>query len=200
SNNQDIEPEMLDNQDIELEMLDNQDIGSEVLDSQDVEFETPNCQDENMELEVLAAYNSTDDLSDTDSIRIGGGERINTETQQVTKWTYLCHHAGKPAENSITTFNNEHVGHELSLLVSRFDLMLRKLPKNIVEEIRFLTVIAKANATIQYRIIKEKYNVRIHRPDLYTTIQMFQNDSAPGKDDAAMLLRRLNEKKIEDPR
>ncbi|CAG8749375.1 6264_t:CDS:2, partial [Cetraspora pellucida] len=59
----------------------------------------------------------------------------------------------------------------------RFDPSLQKLPENIIEEIRFLTVIAKADATMQYRIIREKY-----------------------KEDARMLLRRLHDRKIEDPR
>lgn len=89
----------------------------------------------------------------------------------------MCHYAGKPAKSSemscrveclwkvnfwfkngkncikITTFNNQHVGHELNPLASQFDPILRKLPKEIVEEIRFLTTVAKADATMQYRII-----------------------------------------------
>ncbi|CAG8697573.1 4835_t:CDS:2, partial [Cetraspora pellucida] len=66
----------------------------------------------------------------------------------------------------VTTFNNQHVGHELNLLARQFDPTLCKLSKEIVEEIRFLTT----------------------------------RDSEPGEDDAGMLLKRLNEKKIEDPR
>lgn len=136
---------------------------------------------------------------------------------------YVCHHAGKPQSDGVscrvgcpwkvniwakkdkgylevTTFNNEHVGHELNPLASHFDPTLRKLPKEIIKEIRFLTVVAKANATMQYRIIREKYHVRMYRPDLYNTIQKFRREITPGEDDAGMLLKRLNEKKAEDPR
>ncbi|CAG8737804.1 14280_t:CDS:1, partial [Cetraspora pellucida] len=82
----------------------------------------------------------------------------------------------------------------------RFDPSLRKLPENIIEEIRFLMVIAKADATMQYRIIREKYKVRIFRQDLYNAIDKFRRDLAPGEEDAGMLLRRLHDRKIEDPR
>ncbi|CAG8496180.1 27303_t:CDS:2, partial [Dentiscutata erythropus] len=111
---------------------------------------------------------------------IGGGGRINTATHQILKRSYLCRHAGKPPKNmqpngtscrvgcpwkvniwtkkdknclEVTTMNDQHVGHELQPLASRFDPTLRKLSKEIVEEIRFLTVVAKADATMQYRII-----------------------------------------------
>ena len=50
-------------------------------------------------------------------------------------------------------FNNQHVGHELHMSANQFDLTLRKLSEKIIEEIQFLTIVAKANATIQYRII-----------------------------------------------
>ncbi|CAB5381810.1 unnamed protein product [Rhizophagus irregularis] len=69
-----------------------------------------------------------------------------------------------------------------------------------MEEIRFLTVVAKADATIQYRIIREKFKIRIHRPDLYNAISKFRRESTPGEADAGILLKRLHEKKIEDPR
>jgi len=48
----------------------------------------------------------------------------------------------------VTTFNDQHVGHELYMLANQFDLTLRKLPEEIIEEIRFLTVIFKVNVTI----------------------------------------------------
>ncbi len=45
---------------------------------------------------------------------------------------------------------------------NRFDLTLQKLPKEIIKEIQFLTVVAKVNVTIQYRIIQKKYKIRIY--------------------------------------
>ncbi|CAG8746126.1 5794_t:CDS:2, partial [Cetraspora pellucida] len=186
-----------------------------------------------VELEVLAAYDSTDDLSDIDidnfgnieeisvdktfnnwnqvadfmrkyaiskghRIRIGSSRRINAITKETIKQTYVCQYAEKLAKSSMT-FNNQHIGHELNLLASQFDPTLCKLPKSIIEEICFLTTVAKADATMQYRIIQEKYNIRIYQPDLYKIIQMFRHNSDPDEDDAGMLLKRLNEKKIEDP-
>ncbi|RIB25197.1 hypothetical protein C2G38_2166556 [Gigaspora rosea] len=160
--------------------------------SQDIELEV--LDDQNIP-EVLAAYDSTDDLSDIDidnfndvkefsvgktfedweqvadfmkkyasikghGIRIGGGGRVNTQTKETIKWTYLCRHAGKPAKSSEASCR--HAGHELNPLARHFDPTLRKLPTKIVEEIRFLTTVAKANATMQYRIIREKYKIRIY--------------------------------------
>ncbi|CAG8692262.1 9767_t:CDS:2, partial [Cetraspora pellucida] len=220
------ELEMLDRQDVELEVLaayDNMNDLSDIdnLDDDEGLFVSKTFENWDQVANFMKKYAA----AKGHGIRISGGGRVNAENQKVVKWTYLCRHARKPAEKSsgvscrvgcpwrvnfwfkndkncleVTAFNNQHVGHELNPLASRFDPMLRKLPKDIVEEIRFLTVVAKANATMQYRIIQEKYKVRIYRPDLYNTIQMFRHDSVPGKDDAGMLLKRLNEKKIEDPR
>ncbi|CAG8727759.1 21899_t:CDS:2 [Cetraspora pellucida] len=203
------EPEVLDSQATELEMLDHQNVELEVLAAYDNmdDLSDINNLDDDEGLFVGKTFENWDQVANFmkkyaaakgHGIRIGGSGRVNAENQKVVKRTYLCYHAGKPAEK--LTFNNQHVGHELNPLASCFDPMLQKLPKDIVEEIHFLTVIAKANATMQYRIIQEKYKVRIYRPDLYNTIQMFWRDSVPGKDDAEMLLKRLNEKKIEDPR
>ncbi|CAG8768449.1 26572_t:CDS:2, partial [Dentiscutata erythropus] len=197
SNRQDMEPKILDNQNIEPEVLNNYDAELEILAAYD---STDDFSD--IDIDNIKGH----------GIRIGGGGRVNTKTKKIIKRSYLCRHAGKPAKSSevscrveclwkvnfwfknekncieVTTFNNEHVGHELNPLASYFDPTLRKLPKEIVEEIRFLTTIAKADATMQYRIIREKYNVRIYRPDLYKTIQMFRRDSEPGEDDAGMFL------------
>ncbi|CAG8709714.1 2965_t:CDS:2 [Gigaspora rosea] len=119
-------------------------------------------------------------------VRIGGGGRKNAETQQIMKRIYLCRHSGKPPENmkpggtscqvgcswkvniwfkkdknclEVTILNNQHVGYELNSSAKRFDLTLRKLPKEVIEEIHFLTVTAKADATMQYRIIWEKFKI-----------------------------------------
>jgi hypothetical protein len=164
-------------------------------------------------------------------VRIGGGSKINKETNEVIKRTYLCRHAGKakssrkPLHHSnasscrvgcpwkvniwvkkskncleVTTFNDQHVGHELHMSANRFDPTLRKLPNEIIEEIQFLTVVAKANATIQYRIIREKYKTKIYRRDLYNAISKFRRESTPGEEDTGLLLKRLHDKKTEDPR
>ncbi|CAG8619737.1 17321_t:CDS:2, partial [Gigaspora rosea] len=154
-----------------------------------------------IELEALIAYDSAGDFSKTDSsdddeniLELSVGKKDAT-TCQILKRTYLYRHAGNPSEKligtscrekncpEVTTFNNQHIGHELHPLANRFDPTLRKLSKKIVEEIRFLTVVAKADATMQYRIIQEKYKTRIHRPDLYNTISRFYHDSEPGKED-----------------
>ncbi|RIA95451.1 hypothetical protein C1645_816683 [Glomus cerebriforme] len=62
----------------------------------------------------------------------------------------------------VTTFNDKHIGHECHPLANKFVSTLRKLPEEILEEIQFLTVIAKMNATVQYRIIREKFKTRIY--------------------------------------
>ncbi|CAG8725885.1 12275_t:CDS:2, partial [Rhizophagus irregularis] len=48
----------------------------------------------------------------------------------------------------------------------------------IMEEIRFLTVVAKAD---EYQIIRKKFKIRIHRPDLYNAISKFRHESIPGQ-------------------
>ena len=80
-------------------------------------------------------------------VRIGGGGKVDKENNQVLKRTYLCRHAGKPkASNTssctscrvgcpwklniwakknkncleITTFKDQHIGHEIHPLASRF--------------------------------------------------------------------------------
>ncbi|GBC15562.2 hypothetical protein RIR_jg13878.t1 [Rhizophagus irregularis DAOM 181602=DAOM 197198] len=68
----------------------------------------------------------------------------------------------------------------------------------IMEEIRFLTIVTKADITIQYQIIREKFKIRIHRPDLYNAISKFYLELTPGEADVKILLKRLYKKKIED--
>jgi len=112
-------------------------------------------------------------------VRIGGGGRVDKATNKIIKRTYLCRHAGKVLNQTnsrsscrvgcpwkiniwvkkdkncleVTTFNNQHVGHECYLSAKQFVSTLRKLPKEIFEEIHFLTVVTKVNATVQYQII-----------------------------------------------
>ena len=155
-------------------------------------------------------------------VRIGGGGRVDKENNQVLKRTYLYQHAGESkAETScrvgcpwklniwakkdknyleVTTFKDQHVGHELSPLASQFVPTLRKLSEEILQEIHFLTVVAKVNATVQYRIIREKFKTRIYRQDLYNAINKFRREAMPGEEDAGTLLKRLYDKKDEDPR
>ncbi|CAG8690943.1 12768_t:CDS:2, partial [Cetraspora pellucida] len=124
-----------------------------------------------VELEVLAAYDSTNDFSDINidkkytiskgyRIRIGGGEKINAITKETIKQTYVYRYAEKLAKSSEVSC--QHIGYELNSLASQFDPTLCKLLKSIIEEICFLTTVAKADATMQYRIIQEKYNIRIY--------------------------------------
>ncbi|CAB4421623.1 unnamed protein product [Rhizophagus irregularis] len=162
-------------------------------------------------------------------VRIGGGGKVNKETKEVIKRTYLCRHAGKAKSDQtipsnvsscrvecpwkvniwvkkskgcleVTTFNDQHIGHECHPSANQFVSTLRKLPEEILKEIRFLTVIAKVNATVQYRIIREKFKTRIYRPDLYNAISKFRREATPGEEDTGILLKRLHDKKIEDPR
>ena len=143
-------------------------------------------------------------------VRIGGGERVDKTTQETIKRTYLCCHAEKAKSKAskrqtsscrvecpwrvniwakkskgylqVTTLHDQHVGHELHPSAVKFVPTLRKLSDEIMEEIRFLTIIAKADATIQYRIIREKFKTRIHRPDLYNAIRKFRHKAIPGED------------------
>ncbi|CAB4431246.1 unnamed protein product [Rhizophagus irregularis] len=163
-------------------------------------------------------------------VRIGGGGKVDKAANEVLKRTYLCRHAGKAKSNrqkgpsnasscrvecpwkvniwvkkskgylEVTKFNDQHIGHECHPSASQFVPTLRKLPEEILEEIRFLTVVAKVNATVQYRIIREKFKTRIYRPDLYNAISKFRRESTPGEEDTGMLLKRLHDKKTEDPR
>ena len=100
----------------------------------------------------------------------------------------------------VMTFNDQHTGHEFHPLAVRFVPTLRKLPEEVIEEIRFLTVVAKADATIQYRVIREKFNIKIIRQDLYNAISKFRREVTLGEADTGVLLKRLYEKKMEDPR
>ncbi|KAF0443225.1 protein far1-related sequence 5-like [Gigaspora margarita] len=125
-------------QDIEIEILNKQNIEHEVSNNQNLEPEVLNNQD--VELKVLAAYDSTDDLSDIDTDNFDDIEEFSV---------------GKVFKNW-----DQHVGHELNPLASQFDPILRKLPKEIVEEIRFLTTVAKADATMQNSLTEEKFNER----------------------------------------
>ncbi|CAG8651389.1 1090_t:CDS:2, partial [Gigaspora rosea] len=98
-----------------------------------------------VELEVLVAYDSTDDLSNIDinnfddikEFSVGkafknwdqvadfiGCGRVNAKTKEIIKQTYLCCYAGKPAKSS------EHVGHELNPLASQFDPTLQVTKKH----------------------------------------------------------------------
>ncbi|GBC11791.2 protein FAR-RED IMPAIRED RESPONSE 1-like [Rhizophagus irregularis DAOM 181602=DAOM 197198] len=155
-------------------------------------------------------------------VRIGGGGRVDKETCQILKRTYLCWHAGESKASTscrvgcpwklniwakkdknyleVTTFKDQHVGHKLSPLASWFVLTLQKLSEEILQEIRFLTVVAKVNATVQYRIIRKKFKTRIFQTDLYNAIDKFRREAIPGEEDAGTLLKRLYDKKDEDPR
>ena len=55
------------------------------------------------------------------------------------------------------------------------------------------------NATVQYRIIREKFKIRIYRHDLYNAISKFRHESTSGEEDTKTLLKRLYDKKTEDP-
>ncbi|CAB4412083.1 unnamed protein product [Rhizophagus irregularis] len=124
-------------------------------------------------------------------VRIGGGRRVDKEICQILKRTYLYRHAGESKASTscrvgcswklniwakkdknyleITTFKDQHVGYELSPLASRFVLTLQKLSEEILQEIRFLTVVAK-----------------------------FHREAMPGEEDVETLLKRLYDKKDED--
>ncbi|CAG8584930.1 9977_t:CDS:2, partial [Dentiscutata erythropus] len=104
-------------------------------------------------------------------VQIGDGERKNAETQQIMKQMYLCRHSGK-----------------------------HKTKWNVLSSRMSMEITAKADTTMQYKIIQEKFKIRIHRPDLYNIINVFRHDSTPGKKDTITLLKRLYKKKIKDPR
>ena len=95
----------------------------------------------------------------------------------------------------VTTLRNQHSGHEFYLLVSWFVLTLWKLLEEVVKEIHFLTIVAKADTTIQYWIIWEKFNIRVIWQDLYNIINKFRCEVMSGKADTGILLKRLYDKK-----
>ena len=149
------------------------------------------------------------------------GEWTKKTIKYILKRTYLCRHASeskaatscrvgcpwrlniwaKKDKNylEVMIFKDQHIGHELSPLASQFVPTLRKLSEEILQEIHFLTVVAKVNATVQYRIIRKKFKTRIYRQDLYNAIDKFRCEAMPGEKDAGTLLKRLYDKKDEDP-
>ncbi|CAG8702697.1 9675_t:CDS:2 [Gigaspora margarita] len=158
SNDQNIEIEILNKQNIEHEVSNNQNLEPEVLNNQDVELEIlaaynstddlsdidTNNFDDIEEFSVGKVFKNWDQVVDFmkkyaivkgHGIRIGGIRKINAKTKKIIKWTYLCCYARKPAKSSEVSC--QHIGHKLNPLVSQFDLTLRKLPKEIVEEIHF---------------------------------------------------------------
>ncbi|CAG8707921.1 9757_t:CDS:2, partial [Rhizophagus irregularis] len=136
-------------------------------------------------------------------VRIGGGGRVDKKTCQILKRTYLCQHADESKASTfckvscswklniwakkdknyleVTTFKDQHVGHKLSPLASQFVPTLQKLSEEILQEIRFLTVVAKVNATVQYRIIRKKFKTRIFQTDLYNAIDKFRREAMPAR-------------------
>ncbi len=73
------------------------------------------------------------------------------------------------------------------------------MPKEILKEIWFLTIIVKVNATIWYRIIQKKFKIRIYQSVLYNVIDKFYHKVIPYKKDTRLLLKKFYDKKIEDP-
>ncbi|CAG8777173.1 8435_t:CDS:2, partial [Dentiscutata erythropus] len=117
-----------------LEALNNQNLEPKALDNQDIE------------LEVLAAYNSTDELSDIVLFTVDLFSHYyfcfsfdNVEEFSIGKafknWDQKVNFWFKNNKNHIEviTFNNKHIEHEFNLLASQFDLMLFKLSKEIVK-------------------------------------------------------------------
>ncbi|CAB4482290.1 unnamed protein product [Rhizophagus irregularis] len=167
-----------------------EDICSEMEDTRE------NEEDNSLELYKYAAAKGH-------GVRIGGGGKVDKMINEVMKRRYLCHHAGKASSKQttrsnvtscrvecpwkvniwvkekkgyleVTTFNDHHVGYECHP--------------------------SAMNATVQYRIIREKFKIRIHRPDLYNAIGSFRREATPGEEDTGLLLKRLYDKKTEDPR
>ena len=95
--------------------------------------------------------------------------------------------------------NDQHIDYEFYPLACWFVSTLCKLPEKVIKEIHFLTVVTKADATIQYRVIKKKFNIKIIRQNLYNAISRFRHEVTPGETDTEILLKRLYSKKMEDP-
>ncbi|CAG8468375.1 1240_t:CDS:2, partial [Gigaspora rosea] len=97
------------------------------------------------ELEALVIYDSTEELSDNDSDGLGlsrefyekyaaakgYGVRIGGENMKPNGMS------SRRDKNclEVTTLNDQHVGHELHPSTRRFDLILRKLLKNVIDEV-----------------------------------------------------------------
>ncbi|CAG8783581.1 23338_t:CDS:2, partial [Gigaspora rosea] len=141
----------LTDQDIEIKILNNQNV---VSNNQNFEPEVLN--NKNVELEVLAAYDKFSvgkvfknldqvvnfmkkyTIVKGHEIRIGGGGRSSKASCQVEcQWKVNFWFKNDKNCIEVTTFNDLHVGHKLNPLASQFDPTLCKLPKDIVEEIRF---------------------------------------------------------------
>ena len=123
-------------------------------------------------------------------IRIGGGGRVDKVTKEIMKWVYLCRHAGKAKITAskrktsscrvecpwkiniwakkdylkVTTLHDQHVGHQLHPSAKRFVPKLQKLSDEIMEEIHFLTVVARMqlyNIGLLEKNLKQKFIDRI---------------------------------------
>ncbi|CAG8697281.1 3023_t:CDS:2, partial [Funneliformis mosseae] len=153
----------------------------EELNIQDKDSEAlPNIQDK--EFEELLTYNSAEDFSNADSISDKVVD-IEADTEEdaklfVVKVFQNWNHASKFMKKYVAIKGHGHIGHEFYSSAVRFVPLLRKLPKEVIQEIHFLTVVAKANAIIH----------KFHRE--------VTSDEA----DTGILLRRLYDKKTEDPR
>ena len=128
-------------------------------------------------------------------------QRLNATSCRVEcPWKVNIWNKKSKGHLEVTTLYDQYISYEFHPSAGRFVPTLCKLPEKVIQKIRFLTIITKADATIQYRIIREKFNIKVIRQDLYNAISKFRREITPGEADTEILLRRLYDKKMEDPR
>jgi ribosomal protein S17 len=100
----------------------------------------------------------------------------------------------------ITSFINRH-NHDCNNNVAQYAPKYRKLPSNILDDIRFFTLDGHMGAGMQYRLLSSKYpDIYIHKRDLYNTIYRFKattNHQRHG--DGQSILNKLLELQHEEP-
>ncbi|CAG8718910.1 12563_t:CDS:2, partial [Funneliformis mosseae] len=155
------------------------------------------------EYEALLEYDSAEDFSDTDS--------ISDEIADIEKDTNLFVGKSFQSWDHVAKFMKRYAaakGHRIRIGGGRkIDKMTNEKGKGCLEVTKFNDIHighechpSAMNATVQYRIIREKFKTRIYRPDLYNAIDKFRREATPGEEDTGLLLKRLHDKKIGDLR
>ncbi|CAG8719754.1 1515_t:CDS:2, partial [Cetraspora pellucida] len=116
------------------------------------------------------------------------------------KWKVNIYWSKRLNQYRLSTFTNSHTGHTLDLTSIRFIPKSRRLTDEMLKEIEYYTLVRKLNASAQYRLLSGKYQVSIHRHNLYNAISKFKRIDSLGDNDASKLLSELLKKKDNDPR
>ncbi|CAG8777506.1 12533_t:CDS:1, partial [Cetraspora pellucida] len=148
-------------------------------------------------------------------------DQVHQEEGIVRRWAFICTHSQNYDSNSkkntgskkmrcpflvnvsypkinnpenlvfITKFTDEH-NHKLDRLVIEFEES-KKFTNEILEDIKFMTVLCKFGVTAQRKFLENKYPLHpIYSKDLYTDINKFHSTYKSLLNDAAQVSNWLN--------